>query len=366
MSTEPTSFTDNHIQASFEPSLDSFDAFVADLHLPSLDWFDIYTFGENLMNNNTMSSQSVLMPNHSYQYDDSLVLSLDDLLAQDSWEFDTEKVDNTSMLVNNSNSDNNSIHHDEDDEGYHMSSIMMKDFLSTGTDVSHQTLSLTELTNESVLVRPQDVNGMFAQAAFTSNNVSMPISESIADKLDREFSPTSGMPGLTDAPESPSSWEMDSDPSTPSSSSSPSSPSSSASSTTATKKISKADVYNKSGAEWVKDLERSPSDKLFRCPIGSCPYKSHKRYNLGTHIDSKHANAKPFHCEQCDKDFSRKFDMQRHVVAVHSIKVSRIRIPKAKRDRRSSEGLSDIEVDEYESDEPPRRKTRSMAKARAY
>ncbi|KAJ3118474.1 hypothetical protein HK098_005919 [Nowakowskiella sp. JEL0407] len=67
---------------------------------------------------------------------------------------------------------------------------------------------------------------------------------------------------------------------------------------------------------------RKGSNGKFKCPFENCNSTHARRFNLKTHFEAKHCKLKPFTCTTCQRDFTRKWDLQRHERLRHSNGVS--------------------------------------------
>ncbi|KAJ3121050.1 hypothetical protein HK098_004058 [Nowakowskiella sp. JEL0407] len=53
-------------------------------------------------------------------------------------------------------------------------------------------------------------------------------------------------------------------------------------------------------------------DGKFKCPYENCVATHARRHNLKVHFETKHCKLRPFTCDKCKKDFTRKWDLKRH------------------------------------------------------
>ena len=60
----------------------------------------------------------------------------------------------------------------------------------------------------------------------------------------------------------------------------------------------------------------SPQNESFECLWNFCEFTTTKYHGLKSHIGI-HIPYKPFKCEICDRPFKRKFDMKKHIKAIH-------------------------------------------------
>ncbi|KAL3895617.1 MAG: hypothetical protein SGCHY_004594 [Lobulomycetales sp.] len=79
----------------------------------------------------------------------------------------------------------------------------------------------------------------------------------------------------------------------------------------------------KSSEDWkgilppVHDEDKNDPRGIYRCPVPNCGKYFTRRFNLRCHLRT-HAGARPYACQLCDAEFSRKHDLRRHVKSIHS------------------------------------------------
>ncbi|KAJ3104624.1 hypothetical protein HDU97_009015 [Phlyctochytrium planicorne] len=68
-------------------------------------------------------------------------------------------------------------------------------------------------------------------------------------------------------------------------------------------------------------IKANPSTGLYHCPHPGCTYEgASRRYNLKIHYLTHLGNAsKKFICDHCEKPFRRRYDLDRHGVAIHKL-----------------------------------------------
>jgi uncharacterized Zn-finger protein len=63
---------------------------------------------------------------------------------------------------------------------------------------------------------------------------------------------------------------------------------------------------------------QSQSEPCFKCPYENCNKSFSKKPNLKSHLVT-HSGERPFACRQCAMAFTRKHDLKRHLISIHSI-----------------------------------------------
>ncbi|KAJ1548053.1 hypothetical protein HK096_006211 [Nowakowskiella sp. JEL0078] len=58
----------------------------------------------------------------------------------------------------------------------------------------------------------------------------------------------------------------------------------------------------------------------YECPAKGCGALHSRRFNLRVHYQASHCGLKPFKCDNCDRSFTRKWDLRRHCKVFHKSK----------------------------------------------